>query len=125
MRRTGTFLLIPSDVTNFRDNFCTARGCGSEEFASEIFWRCRHRHAVALAPVVMVLQPDYFSPDRDLIAHLGRVWTMRELDAELRDFMHDARNQPWWRMRGRVRLSTQRLRRIARPHLAAAPAAPR
>lgn len=111
-----------SDVTTFREKYCAARGCSSEAFATQLFWRCLHPHAVAVAPVVAAIQRGHFDADRELIAAAARARTMGELDEEILDFMHDARNRHWWRRRGRLRLSTQRLRRIARVHLLAGPA---
>lgn len=43
---------------------------------------------------------------------------MGQLNEELADYVVDRRNRGWWRRRARVRVSTQRLRRLARSHLA-------
>lgn len=116
--------LLPAGVTTFQEKYCAARGCRREEFIPQIFWRALHRHALVLAPVVATMRRDHFAVDRELIAIAGRVRTLRELDEELRDFRHDARNRHWWRTRVRLRLSTRRLRRIAGTYLAAVPAEP-
>ena len=42
---------------------------------------------------------------------------MGQLNAELGDYVVDRRNRGWWRRRARVRVSTQRVRRLARSHL--------
>lgn len=117
MFRGGAFF-VPLRVTTFQENYCASRGCAGEEFTSHLFWRCLHRHALPLAPLVAVLQPDFFAADRELIMLAGRARTMQELNEEIRDFMHDTRNNRWWRMRAQVRVSTQRLRRVARHYLA-------
>lgn len=69
-------------------------------------------------PILTALESDYFSPDRDLILNASRARSLRELDEDIRDYMQDSRNHRWWRMRLHVRLSTQRLRRLARPYFA-------
>ena len=43
---------------------------------------------------------------------------MGQLNEELADYVVDRRNRGWWRRGARVRVSTQRLRRLARSHLA-------
>ena len=112
-------------LTTFRETYCAAHGCRSEDFTSHLFWRCLHRQAIVLAPLLAAVQPDYFAPDRELIASAGQARTMGELNEEIRDFMHDTRNHRWWRMRAHARLSTRRLRRIAQLHLAAFVGQPR
>lgn len=114
--------MLPARVTTFQEKYCAARGCRSEEFIPQLLWRSLHRHALLVAPVVVTMRQDLFAVDRELIALVGRVRTMRELDEELRDFRYDPRNRHWWRTRVRLRISTRRLRRIAGGYLAAAPA---
>ena len=114
--------MLVTRVNTFRENYCAANGCSGEEFTSRVFWRCLHRHALVVAPLVAAFQADYFEADREFIVQAGRARTMKELNEEIRDFMHDARNLRWWRTRAQVRVSTQRLRRVARRHLAVPPA---
>lgn len=75
-------------------------------------------------PFLSALQSDYFAPDRDLILNASRARSMRELDEDIRDYMQDSRNHRWWRMRAHVRLSTQRLRGLARRYFAEEDAGP-
>ena len=70
-----------------------------------------------LAPLLASLDANYFAPDRDLIARVAHTRTMPELNEEIYEFINDVRNRRWLRMRGRVRVSTSRLRREARPFL--------
>ncbi len=105
---------------NLHDCFSATPRRAGEEFASFLFWRCLYRRAVPLVPLLRAMDPDYFAPDRELIARVARVQTMRELGEELRDFSEDSRNRSWLRRFGRVRLSTRRVRRVARAFLAEA-----
>ena len=70
-----------------------------------------------LPPVLGLVWRDYFSVDHGLIGCIGSVRSMGQLNAELGDYVVDRRNRGWWRRRARVRVSTQRLRRLARSHL--------
>ena len=112
-------LLLARTLSTFREKYCAACGCDREAFAARLFWRCLHRHALPLAPIIAVVQPDYFARDRELIALAGKARTMRELNEEIRLYVDDARNYRWWPRQARVRRSTRRLRRIAWPFLAA------
>lgn len=60
---------------------------------------------------------DYFALDRELIGLVGSVRSKGEWHAELGDYGVNHRNCGWWRRRARVRVSTQRPRRLARSHL--------
>lgn len=74
-----------------------------------------------IAPALLVANPDFFAPDRELIEAAGRASTMREVAEESRFFALDARNREWWRRRAQVRVSTHRLHALARVFLAANP----
>lgn len=111
-------------MSTFRERYCESCRCRPEEFPTRIFWRCLHPHAVPFVPFLSALQSDYFAPDRDLILNASRARSMRELDEDIRDYMQDSRNHRWWRMRAHVRLSTQRLRGLARRYFAEEDAGP-
>jgi len=104
-------------VNTFRERYCLARGCRPDRFVAQLFWRALHPHARLLVPVISFLEPEYFAPDRELLGRVGQTRTLRELNEELRDFTLDSRNRGWWRGRAHVRISTQRLRALARAHL--------
>lgn len=74
-----------------------------------------------LAPFISLLAPEYFAADRELIARAACARTLRELNEEIRDYADDSRNHGWWRGRAHVRLSTHRLRAVARGHLPTMP----
>ena len=61
---------------------------------------------------------DCFLVDHESIRAFGSVRSKGPLNEELADYVVDRRNRGWWRRRARVRVSTQRLRRLARSHLA-------
>jgi hypothetical protein len=104
-------------VNTFRERYCVACGCRPDRFVAQLFWRALHPHARVLVPLISFLQPEYFAPDRELLARVAAARTLRELNEEIRDFTLDSRNRGWWRRRAHVRLSTHRLRALARAHL--------
>lgn len=74
-----------------------------------------------LAPLISFFHPEYFAVDRELIARAACACTLRELNEEIYDYAHDSRNHGWWRGRAHFRLSTHRLRALARVHLPTMP----
>lgn len=96
------------------ERFCESEGCDREESARRLFRRGLHLHARPLAPLLALLWPEHFDLDRELVKRVARARSMREVDDELRDYSSDVRNREWWRRHGRLRLSSQRLRREAR-----------
>ncbi len=107
------------NVRTLKEIYCAETGCSDVRFAHRVFWSCLHGRARALAPLASMFRPDYFEPDRELIEAAGRARTMDQLDEEIRDYVADHRNLAWWRRRGKIRLSTRRLRSLARHALAA------
>lgn len=107
----------------FAETYSVALGCPLREFGQRIFWQCLHRHAAVLAPILSVVSPDFFTLDRELIEQVGKSRTLTEIDFAIRDFVGDERNRHWLRKTGRVRVSTQRLRRVARRCLRPTPRA--
>lgn len=92
---------------------------------AHVFWRSLYPHAVPLALLVGRLRPGFFAADRGLIVAAGRARTLRELNEELADFARDPRNRGFGRGTLRLRVSADRLRRLARAHLPTAwPARP-
>ena len=89
-----------------------------------MFWRSLHRQAVPVAPLLNLLNRDYFAMDRKSIGLAGRAKTMRQLNEGIRDYLMDYRNQQGLRNNAGLRLSTSRLRKLAGPYLPAMAAEP-
>lgn len=104
-------------VNTFREHYCVACDCRPDRFIRQVFWRCLHPHAFLIAPLVSLFQPEYFAADRELIARVATARTLREVNEEIHDYVRDHRNAGWWRGRAHLRLSTHRLRALARPYL--------
>lgn len=104
-------------VNTFRERYCIACDCRPDRFGREIFRRCLHPHAWIAVSWLVPLWPEYFAADRELIARVACARTLGDINEEIRDYAHDRRNHGWWRGRAHLRLSTRRLRALARAHL--------
>jgi len=109
--------ILAPHVETFQEKFCKAQHCSESDFGRKVFWRCLHRHALPLAPFIVVFNSGYFSADRELIAHVGRAQTMSEVWMAVKDFFSDPSHSGWWRKRGNVRLSAHRLIVLAKQYL--------
>lgn len=79
-----------------------------------LFWRGLYPHAIPLVPVLAILRPGYFKPDRELIHALAGATTPAQFRDELTSYMTDPRNASWLRFRVRLRVSIRRVERFAR-----------
>jgi hypothetical protein len=104
-------------VKSFQDLFCEEHRCKEDEFSGKVFWRALYPHAWPFVPFLGGCRSDYFAADRELISGAGRATTMIQLRTEIADFVMDANNRGWLRQRARVRVSTTRLKRLARRYL--------
>ena len=91
------------------------------DFQSRVFWMALHRRAFLFVPLLW--WTDFFAVDRELIATCGRARGMREVHEALVDYAHHPKNSLWLRRWLRIRVSTTRLKQIARSYMAGTDAA--
>ena len=96
-------------MRTFEELFCEHYHVVPANFVRTMFWRCLHRRALVLAPVILVLNRRYFTPDHDLIIRIGRLATSGDMCDELEEFHCHPLNQGFVRSRLKVRLSGARL----------------
>ena len=82
-----------------------------------MFWHALYRRALPFAPVL--LMGDHFLADEELIERCARVSSIAELDDEIESHRMRPLSRGWLRKRLGIRVSTQRLRRLARQYLPA------
>ena len=111
-------------MKTFEERYCAATGCTPEEFPRKVFWRCLHRHALPVAPVILLLNDDYFSLDRELIAEVRKAEKMNHVWEEVRQYFVSPKHEGLLRRRANIRLSARRLINLARDHLPASEASP-
>lgn len=108
---------ISESLKTFEEKFCAAERCSAEEFPRRVFWKCLHRHAVPLAAVLIVIRPNYFAIDRELIGEIRSAQRMHDVWEEIQEYFVSPRYQGWLRKRANVRISAKRLIALARRHL--------
>lgn len=111
-------------MKNFQDKYCEAHGCAPADFNRRLFWRCLHRHALLIAPVILLFKPSYFDADRELIAGVRRAARMNQVWEEIREYFLNPKHTGWLRRKGNVRISARRLIETARDFLPASGSPP-
>jgi hypothetical protein len=113
-------------MNTFEERYCEANKCSPEEFSRKIFWKCLHRHALPLAPIILVLNPRYFDADWELIREIRRAERMNQVWEEVREYFMNPKHVGWLRRKANIRLSARRVINLAREYLptAGTPPAP-
>jgi hypothetical protein len=106
-------------MKSFQEKYCEAHGCTPAEFSRRLFWRCLHRHAYPLAPIILLFNREYFAVDRELIAGVRRAEKMNQVWEEIREYFLSPKHTGWLRRRANIRISARRLIEIAKDYLPA------
>jgi len=104
-------------MKSFEEFFCEAHGCSAEQFRRKVFWRTLTWRGRLLAPFLGGSTGQHFGPDRSLIAGVSRATDMAQIRTEIRDYFEDSLNRGWLRQVADVRVSTRRVRNLARRYL--------
>lgn len=81
-----------------------------------MFRHCLPLYVRPLAACLGGLAGDFFEADRELILGVGRATNMDGVRDEISNFFLHPANKRWLRAAGGVRISTKRLKSIARRH---------
>jgi hypothetical protein len=106
-------------MQSFEQLYCERNGCDVRRFRRQLFLAILPWQARLAIPLVGGCRGRYFAPDQNLIAAVGEAKALRCVTEEIRDFFMDPENSRWIRRVARVRVSTTRLREIARLYLPA------
>ncbi len=104
-------------VKTFKQIYCEEHRCQPPAFFQKIFWRCLPPLAIPFVPFVGGMQSGYFDADRELIRAVGTATSMAEVRDEIRDYFSHPQNRGWLRRVWNIRVSTHRLKRLARLYL--------
>jgi|HubBroStandDraft_5_1064220.scaffolds.fasta_scaffold585573_2 hypothetical protein len=104
-------------MKTFEEYFCEANKCAPENFSRQIFWRCLHRHALPVAPFILIFRPRYFDADRELIAEIRKAVRMNQVWEEVREYFINPKHVGWFRRKANIRLSARRVIHLAREYL--------
>ena len=106
-------------MDTFEDIFCERHELSPAAFGKRVFWKCLHRRAIPLVPILSILRPNYFDPERALIARVRYAEKMNQVWEELREYFTHPSHQGWLRRRAGIRISGRRLIAFARIYLPA------
>ncbi len=98
------------------DAYAEQHGCAIEDFRWAAFWAALHRHAFLVVP--FLCWTDFFDVDLELVSTCGRARSMREVQEALVDYSHHPRNSSWFRRVLRMRVSSRRMKVLARKYMA-------
>lgn len=98
----------------FKTAYCTSLACPPEQFDQQVFRRILHRRILPAAVVLHAINPHFFQVDFELIRAAGEAADSRQLEEYLQEHRLDSRNLHWARRCAFLRVSTRRLRRLAR-----------
>ena len=104
---------MPSKSKTIEEHYCAARTCGREEFLRAAFWSCLHRRALPFAPFILLFNPGYFSPDRELVSAVGGATGMSQVADEIGDYFFVSNSGNWVRRNLKIRVSSRRVMRFA------------
>ena len=100
----------------FAEKYCAQNRISPEKFADTVL-RQTLRPAGRVLRWLLVLIPDYFAADLELINSVGRLKRMEGFDAEVMDFMYDPNNRGFLRRSLNLRISSRRLHALVRTTL--------
>lgn len=98
----------------FKTAYCTAHACPPEHFGRRVFRAVLHRRVLPASVALRMLNPDFFQADFDLIRAAGEATNAHQLEEYLQEYRLDSCHLHWARRRAFLRVSTRRLRRLAR-----------
>ena len=97
----------------FAEKFCAQNRLSPEKFVDTVLWLCLPASAKAVRWLLLLI-PDYFAADRELISSVGRLKRLEGFDAEVMDFMYDPNNRGFLRRTMNFRVSSRRLHSLFR-----------
>jgi hypothetical protein len=104
-------------VKTFEEAFCEEHRCDRARFLRKVFWQTLPWRAVLFAPFLGGFNSRYFAADRELVYGVSRAVYMGQVREEIRDYFSNSQNRGWLRTVANVRISSQRLKRLAKQHL--------
>lgn len=109
-------------MKTLREAFCEKYDCPESQFVDQAFNRCLPFHAHLLRPFCFVTNPGHFDADIDLLQGVASATTMNRVREEITDYFTHYKNRGWLRQRAHVRISTRKLKLLARELLRETPA---
>lgn len=106
-------------METFAEKYCALQRCTPGQFRRRMFWTCLHRRILPLAPFVLLVRRNYFTPDFALIDNVGASQDMHEIWNHTRTYFSDPSHRHWLRRSGGFRISAHQLIKVASQYLPA------
>lgn len=97
---------------DFAGRCCARFGVATERYLEFALRRTLYPHARLLRPLLRAWDADFFAPDREFLAAVGRLSRWRDFAGEVKDFHCHPANSGFLRRRLRLRVSVGRTRRF-------------
>ena len=104
-------------MKTFEEAFCKEHRCDPERFRRKVFWRTLPRHAWPFVPFLGGFNSRFFTADRELLSGVSRAENMNRVRDEILDYFMDSQNRGWLHNVANIRVSTHRLKRLAKEYL--------
>jgi len=104
-------------VKTLEQIFCEERRCAPDRFRRRLFWQSL---PVPIRPIAWILGgygSPMFAADRELIDAVGLAHTVEDVREDVRDYFMNSENRRLARRVFRLRISTQRMKTIAKSYL--------
>lgn len=108
----------------FAELYCEQHGLSIDAYARTVLRKTLYWHARPLAPLINFVSSEYFAPDRDFVEDVGRLRHYHEFIGCGLDFSHHPENRGFLRSVLRLRVSTEKMRVLAKSLLRAKEASP-
>ena len=105
----------------FAERYCAQNAIPAAEFQRHLVKRALYPHARFFVPVLLLLNSEYLTADHDFIRGVERLTKYNEFYSASVDYVHHPANRGFLRRRCKIRVSSDRLRRIVRATLHLAP----
>ena len=104
-------------MATFRSCYCARQDCPREAFARKVMLHSMPLPYRPLAAVIALIFPKFFAEDLRLVQYCGDATSMRKIRDEIAGYFGDAIYWGFWRRRLNFRMSTARLKDLARESL--------
>lgn len=101
-------------MPTFEQRYCNRYNCRQTEFTVRLFAATLPWYIRPVSVLLGGLRGEFFHADRALLRNVAAASDLQQIDDEIRDYLSNPRNLRWLRQSGRFRISTRRLREIAR-----------
>lgn len=101
----------------FADRYCARHGITRDDYARHLLRRILYPQARLIAPLIELLDSDYFAAEMDFIDDVSGLTEYHEFFGSSVEFAHHPANRGWPRHLLRMRGSSERMRRIVRAEL--------